>query len=119
VIVAAGFGALRETIWSQAIATPVQRLPHAFRTGHLAEDPRVVRNEPRGYGEGPPIRPETHGSAYRDRRRTLRDLSPAAPSFSQDEADFAINRRVAQLQKLYPGRQFPRLSITLRDRAEW
>jgi hypothetical protein len=38
---------------------------------------------------------------------SLRDLSPAALSFSQGEADFAINRRLAQLKKLYPERQFP------------
>jgi neutral ceramidase len=38
---------------------------------------------------------------------SLRDPSPVALSFSQDEADFGINRRLAQLEKLYPGRQFP------------
>lgn len=38
---------------------------------------------------------------------SLRDLSPAELSSSQDEAGFAINRRLAQLQKLYPGKDFP------------
>lgn len=38
---------------------------------------------------------------------SLRDLSPATLSFSRDEADFAINRRLAQLEKLYPDRHFP------------
>jgi neutral ceramidase len=38
---------------------------------------------------------------------SLRHLAPATLSYGGGEADFAINRRVAQLQKLHPGEVFP------------
>ena len=38
---------------------------------------------------------------------SLHGLSPAVLSYGQDEADFAINRRVAQLENLRPGEVFP------------
>jgi neutral ceramidase len=37
----------------------------------------------------------------------MRDRSPASLSFARDEADFAINRRLAALQKLHPEDQIP------------
>jgi neutral ceramidase len=38
---------------------------------------------------------------------SLRGLSPAELSFGQGEADFAINRRIARLRELNPGKDFP------------
>jgi neutral ceramidase len=38
---------------------------------------------------------------------SLQNLSPAALSYGVDQADFAINRRVAQLRELRPGEVFP------------
>jgi len=39
--------------------------------------------------------------------KSLHALAPAVLSYGQGEADFAINRRVAQLAKLHPGEVFP------------
>jgi neutral ceramidase len=38
---------------------------------------------------------------------SLHSLSPAVLSYGRDQADFAINRRVAQLKTLHPGEVFP------------